>query len=151
VRTLKNQSRQTGFTVVELAIAATLGSIIVISAIPQLDRMQQAWALWGSARLVESSLQWGKMHAVTANTSVAFQVSDDGRQFGWTDSVSGEKYEGTLRSLPRKIAIVDKPAKALRFFQKGNAVPAGTFLIQGDAGTWRVVVNPAGRIRIQKD
>jgi prepilin-type N-terminal cleavage/methylation domain-containing protein len=151
VRTLKNQFRQTGFTVVELVIVVALGSIIVTSAIPQLDRMQQAWALWGGARLVESSLQWGKMHAVTANTSLAFQVSEDGRQFGWTDPAGSEKYEGTLRNLPQKIAIVDKPAKALRFFQKGNAAPAGTFVIQGDAGTWRVVVNPAGRIRIQKD
>jgi prepilin-type N-terminal cleavage/methylation domain-containing protein len=150
VRGIRNPFWNTGFTIVELAIAIALGSIIVASAVPQLNRMQQAWALWGTAQLVETSLQWGKMHAVTANTSMAFQVSEDGRRYSWADPLSGMEYEGTIRYLPPGVSIVDKPAKSLRFFQKGNAAPAGTFVVKGDAGIWRVVVNPAGRIRIQK-
>jgi len=139
-----------GFGVVELAVALAVGSVIVVSAVPRLNTMQQAWALWGGARLVESSLQWGRMRAIAANTSVAFQVSSDGRQFGWTDPVSGLQYEGTVRNLPSEVRIVDKPSTPLRFYQKGNAVPAGTYVIQNEAGTWRVIVSPSGRIRIQR-
>jgi hypothetical protein len=151
VKSAKRQFSSAGFTLVELAITLAFGSIIIASATPGLNRVQQAWTLWGSARVIESSMQWGRMHAVSTNTSVAFQVSEDGRQFFWIDPAGGEKYESTVRYLPPGIRIIDKPARPLRFFQKGNAVPAGTFVIQGDAGIRRVVVNPAGRIRIQKD
>jgi len=150
VRGIKNQLWNTGFTFAELAIALAFGSIIVASAVPQMSRMQQAWALWGSARMVETSLQWGRMHAVSANTSVSFQVSGDGRRYCWVDPATGAEYEETVRHLSPGTSIVDMPARPLKFFQKGNAAPAGTFVIQGNAGTWRVVVNPAGRIRVQK-
>lgn len=150
MRRAKNPFWKAGFTLVELVFAAAFGSAVLVSAVPQLNRMQQAWALWGGARLVETSLQWGRMYAVTANTSVAFQVSGDGRRYCWVDPASGSEYEETVRYLPPQVSISDKPARDLRFFQKGNAAPAGTFVIQGEAGTWRVIVNPAGRIRIQK-
>jgi prepilin-type N-terminal cleavage/methylation domain-containing protein len=150
VKSTKRQFWAAGFTLIELSIAVALGSIIIASAIPELNRIQQAWTLWGSVRLVESSLQWGRMQAISANTSLAFQVSGDGRQFNWADPASSDRYESTVRHLPPRIKIIECPRQPLKFFQKGNAVPAGTFVLQGDAGIWRVVVNPAGRIRIQK-
>jgi hypothetical protein len=48
------------------------------------------------------------------------------------------------------VRITAAPRRPLRFFQHGNAAPAGTYLLQGERGAFRVVVNPMGRIRIQK-
>jgi prepilin-type N-terminal cleavage/methylation domain-containing protein len=141
VRNAENPTWNTGFTLIELAIVMVFGSIMVASAVPQ--SCATSMGAVGRAHLVETSLQWGKMHAVTANTSVAFQVSGDGRRYSWLDTACGVEYEGSVRYLPPGVSIVEKPSKPLRFFQKGNAVPAGTFVVKGDAGIWRVIVNPA--------
>jgi len=120
------------------------------ASLPNLNRLQQEWSLWGAARLIESSLQWGRTHAVTANTSMVFVVADGGQGFYWMDGYSGEKYDRSHCGLPGQVYISSSPRKPLRFYQHGNAVPAGTFVIKGEAGQYRVVVNAGGRIRVQR-
>ncbi len=141
----------TGFTLVECLVTLTLAGVVLTAAVPGVQRMTQSFALMGATRMVEVSLQWGRSHAIAGNTSLAFIVDTDGKSFCWVDGRSGERFEGTVRFLPARVQITSSPKRPLRFYQKGNAVPAGTFVIQGDAGTFRVVVNPAGRIRTQKD
>lgn len=80
-----------------------------------------------------------------------FNVSDDGCRYGWIDAASGEKYSNSTRDLPNKIRIESAPRRPLRFYQYGNAAPAGTYVIQGEAGSYSVVVSPGGRIRIQRN
>ncbi len=140
-----------GFTLVECLVTLTLAGVVLTAAVPGVQRVTQSFALMGATRMVEVSLQWGRSHAIAGNTSLAFIVDSDGKRFYWVDGRSGDQYEGTVRFLPAGVRIANSPRRPLRFYQKGNAVPAGTFVIQGDAGTFRVVVNPAGRIRTQKD
>jgi Tfp pilus assembly protein FimT len=121
------------------------------ASLPNFTRLHQEWALWGGARLVESSLQWGRAHAVTANTSMVFIVADEGREFYWLDGYSGEKFVSSHCILPGQIRISASPRKPLRFYQHGNAVPAGTFVIEGQNGQYRVIVNAGGRIRVQRN
>jgi Tfp pilus assembly protein FimT len=101
--------------------------------------------------MVETSLQWGRSHAIAANTGLVLIVDSDGKRFYWTDAYTGDRYEGTVRYLPVGIRITSSPRRPLRFYQRGNAVPAGTFVVQGEAGSWRVIVSPSGRIRTQRD
>jgi hypothetical protein len=124
--------------------------ILVGSAVPEIHRMQQEWALWGSTRLVESSLLWARTHAIAANDSLSLIVDENGRRFYW-QAADGARFEYTIRWLPSGISIIQSPRKPLRFFPHGNAVPAGTFVIQGEAGTYRVVVSALGRVRVQRD
>ena len=140
-----------GFTLVECLVTLTLAGVVLTAAVPGVQRMTQSFALMGATRMVEMSLQWGRSHAIAGNTSVTFVVDNDGKRFCWADGRSGDRFEGTVRFLPARVRITSSPRRPLRFYQKGNAVPAGTFVIQGDAGTFRVVVSPAGRIRTQKD
>ncbi len=139
------------FTLVECMVVLTLAGIVLSAAAPSVHRMTQSFALWGGTRLVETSLQWGRSHAISRNTALAFIVDSDGRRFYWTDSHSGERYEGTVRYLPGRIRISSSPRRPLRFYQRGNAVPAGTFVVEGETGSIRVIVSPAGRIRTQRD
>ena len=133
-----------------MLIVLGLIGIMAGGAAPSLHRMNQEWALYGGVRLIESSLLWGRMHAIAANDSLIFTIDDNGRRFYWLDP-SGTRYENSVCYLPPGVFIIQSPRKPLRFFQHGNAVPAGTFVIQGPTGTYRVVVSVAGRVRVQRD
>ena len=148
---LQMKRASAAFTLVECLVVLTLAGIVLTAAVPSVHRMSQSFALIGATRMVETSLQWGRSHAISANTSVAFIVDSDGKRFYWADGRSGERFDGTVRFLPGNVRIAGFPRRPLRFYQRGNAVPAGTFVIQGDAGSIRVIVSPAGRIRTQKD
>lgn len=140
-----------GATLLETMVVIACGGILLVIAVPNLDRLQQEWTLWGAAHLIESSLQWGRMHAVSANTALALEIDPDGRGYHWVDADSGARFEQSRRFLPGRVRIVSSPHRPLRFYPRANAAPAGTYIIQGDAGQYRVIVSVAGRIRIQRD
>ena len=140
-----------GVSLVELIIVLVGACILLAAAVPSLDRLHREWTLWGAARLLERSLQWGRMHAVATNSSLALEIDPDGRSFHWIDPGGGEPYLSTVRRLPGRIRIAGSPSRSLRFFPRGNAAPAGTFVLQGEGGSYRVVVNLAGRIRLERN
>ena len=139
-----------GYSLIECLIA-TLGGIVLLTfAVPNLHRFQQAWVLWGGVKSVETSLYWGRMHAISSNSPMMFDVADNGHEFWWTDPVTGSPFADSFRRLDG-VRIVSSPKRSLRFYQRGNAAPAGTYVIQGDTESFSVVVSPGGRIRIQKN
>ncbi|MDR1727418.1 MAG: GspH/FimT family pseudopilin [Acidobacteriota bacterium] len=140
-----------GFSLLELLLVIAIASAMATAAVPGLARMQQGWALWSGARMVEMSLQWGRMRAVAANAPVMFEVAGDGRSFVWKDPESGDGYAATGRVLGGGVRIVASPARPLRFYPRGNAAPSGTYKVAGAAGSYSVVVAPGGRVRVQKD
>ena len=144
-------STHQGIALAELAIVLACAGILLTSTVPSFNHLRHHWNLWGAAYLLESSLQWGRFHAISSNTSMSLMVDTDGRRFYWADGYTGEQFEGTMRHLPGQVRITSSPRRALRFYQRGNAVPAGTFVVQGETGTYRVVVSPAGRIRLEKN
>ena len=140
-----------GYSLVELLAVFACISVLMAAAGPGASRLQKEWALWGGTRLLESSLQWGRMHAISSNSSLLFEIDGTGQMFCWKDPESGDLYAGTVRNLSHGLRITAFPRRSLRFYQHGNAAPAGTYTIEGDAGSYSVVVAPGGRIRIQKN
>jgi len=140
-----------GYSLLECLFVLFVAVILTTIAVPNLYRLGQEWTLWGSTRSIESSLQWGRMHAISSNTPILFNVFNNGSRYCWVDAASGEKYANSVRSLPGSIQIESAPRRPLRFYQYGNAVPAGTYVISGKAGSYSVVVSPGGRIRIQRN
>ncbi len=139
-----------GFSLIECVIALACGAILLTVSVPGIRRFQQEWALWGGMKTVEASLYWGRTRAIAANSPMAFIVREDGRQFWWSDSSSSLPYEKSFRRLDG-VRIASCPKKPLRFYQHGNAAPAGTFVVQGEKGSYSVIVSPGGRIRVQKN
>jgi len=140
-----------GFSLPELLIVLAIVAIISAFAIPGFVRVQKQWSLWGSARMLETSLHWGRMRAISSNSPVIFEVDEDGYGFIWRDSISGNTLETTVRSVNRGSRIVSSPRTPLRFYPRGNAVPSGTYKIEGDTGSYSIIVAPGGRIRFQKN
>ena len=140
-----------GYSLVELLIVVALATALLMVAVPGIARLQQEWTLWGAARVLEASMQWGRMHAVAANAPVVFCTDDVLQEFYWSDAISGEPYDRSLRHLPRGIRIAAAPRRPLRFYPHGNAAPAGSYTVAGETGSYSVVVTPGGRIRIQKN
>jgi type II secretory pathway pseudopilin PulG len=143
--------KEAGFSLTELVIILACAAIMAALAAPSISHLQREWALWGCAHSVENSLQWGRMAAISANTSMLFEVGDNGHRFGWIDPESGDPYADSVRFLAPGIRIVSSPKHPLRFYPHGNAVPAGTYVLEGETGSYSVVVSPGGRIRFQKN
>jgi Tfp pilus assembly protein FimT len=140
-----------GYSLIELMLVTACTVILFLAAVPALDRIQNEWMLWSAAHLLENSLQWGRMYAISTNTSVVMEVDPGGSSFFWSDPVSAARLESTTRQLPRNVRIVACPNHPVRFYPRGNAAPAGTYSLQGNVGTYRVIVNIAGRIRVEKN
>jgi Tfp pilus assembly protein FimT len=131
--------------------ALTCAAILLAVAVPNIAHLQRIWGLWGSTRTVEASMQWGRMHAIASNAPILFEVDDSGQKFYWVDPVSGNTFADSVRYVSRGVRIVAFPRRPLRFYQHGNAAPAGTYTLSSEAGSYSVVVSPGGRIRIQKN
>jgi Type II transport protein GspH len=149
----KNQRSgpETGTTIVELLIVVGCAVVMLSGAVPGYVRMSQGWRLRGGVELVLTSLQWGRSHAVSSNSSIAFYVADDGRSFWWVEPGSNERFRGTVRYMPTGVRIVSAPRRPIRFYPRGTAVPAGTYVVRGESGGYRIVVSPAGRIRSERE
>ena len=140
-----------GYSLAELMIVIACAAILLTAGVPNIVRLQKEWALWGGARLMETSLHWGRMRAISSNSPVIFEIDDTLQEFYWVDAASGDRYASSTRHLPAGIRVTSAPRRPLRFYQHGNAVPAGTYTIAGDAGSYSVIVSPGGRIRVQKN
>lgn len=146
----RSQGRNDGYGVAEVLICLACLFILASGAVPSWYRLSREWELRSAAQILETSLLWGRMHAITANTSMMLVINAEGRGFYWADPASGAPYHYSTRALPGDVRITSAPRRPLRFYQHGNAVPAGSYVITGDIGAIRIVVNPGGRIRIQR-
>ncbi len=142
---------QEGHSLVELLIVISCAAVLLAAAVPNIAHLHEAWSLWGSARVLEASLQWGRMHAIAANAPVLFQVDESRQKFYWVDPATGAPYEGSVRNLSHGTRITRCPKRPLRFYQHGNAAPGGTYTLENQAGSCSVIVTPGGRIRFQKN
>ncbi|MBN2320164.1 MAG: GspH/FimT family pseudopilin [Acidobacteria bacterium] len=140
-----------GYSLLECLIVLCCAAVMLTLSVPGMYRLHQEWTLWGCARSVESSLRWGRARSISSNTSLLFEVSRNGSRYCWIDAESGQKYVNTGRRLPAGVRIESHPARSLRFYPHGNAVPAGTYVVRASAGSYSVVVNPGGRIRIKRN
>ena len=147
----KQKNGQKGFSLLELLIAAAIVVILSAFTVQGLTRAKKEWSLWGSARMVETSLQWGRMRAIAFNAPVLFEVDEDGLRYVWRDTTTGETFATSERFMIGGTRIVSAPRTPLRFYPRGNAVPSGTYRVEGETGSYSIIVTPGGRIRFQKN
>ncbi len=138
-----------GFGLIEVLVVLGLAGVAAGTAVPGIHRMQQEWSLWGGTHMLETSLLWARGYAISSNDAMVLIIEPDGRGFHWQDP-GGARYSLSARQLPAGVRIVQAPKRPLRFYQHGNAVPAGTFVLQNEVGTYRVIVSVMGRVRVAR-
>ena len=146
-----NPSGRHGYSLLECLIVLCFAAVMAALAVPNLYRLQREWTLWGHARSVESSLRWGRAQAIASNTSLLFEVSDNGSRYCWIDALSQQEYVNFSARLPDGVRIESYPRRTLRFYPHGHAVPAGTYVVRASTGSYSIVVNPGGRVRINRN
>lgn len=142
---------ESGTALVDVLIVLVCGAIVLVMAVPGLEKIQEEWALWSAAHLVETSLFWGRMHAISTNCPLRFEVDQGGRRVHWEDAETGEVLENSRWILPGRTGITGMPRRPLRFYPKGTAAPSGTYTVEGSAGKYRVIVAITGRIRSRRN
>ncbi len=140
-----------GMSLLELMMVFSCTVVLLAIAVPNFNKLLQEWTLWGAAHTLETSLRWGRLQAITANSAMMFVVAEEGKSYYWADPESGARFERTVTCIPARVRLTGFPRRPLRFYPRGNAAPAGTYTLEGEAGTYRVVVSFVGRIRIQRD
>ncbi len=140
-----------GLSLLELMMVLACTAVLLAIAVPNLNKLYQEWTLWGAAHTLETSLRWGRLQAISANSAMMFVVAAEGKNYYWVDPESGARFERTVTYIPARVRLTGFPRRPLRFYPRGNAAPAGSYTLVGEAGTYRVVVSFVGRIRVQRD
>jgi Tfp pilus assembly protein FimT len=147
---MSRPGKAAGYTLTELVLVTAAVAILAATAVPVFERVRQEAALRGATALVAQSLAWGRMHALATNGEMAFDLDPAANRLCWAEPGTGTCYEGTIRHVDPQIRFAGYPARSVRFHPRGNAAPAGSFTLQGPSGSYRVIVAPGGRIRIER-
>jgi Tfp pilus assembly protein FimT len=109
-----------------------------------LDGVFERYRLQWAGYLFASEISTLRSTAVGHNLPVSVSVNPSRTQYGF--ATRGDE-PSLWRPLPRGVVFVDQPATPVTFYSRGNAVPAGSYLLANSVGRMRVVVAPTGRVR----
>lgn len=153
-----------GLTVVELIVALSLSSLLVIFAFLQLRPLMAQIRLDSGARQVMADLQIVRMRAIAQNQRFRVIFHTDASQYtmdkeegaAWNRvSFHGHNADEAVDafvSLPPSVVITSVNSGGDVIFVPRGHVDGGITITLGSlsgAGTRRIVVNLAGRVRIE--
>ena len=165
-------TRHSGFTLLELLLGVALVGLLVVLAVPAMDRLVEAARLRAATQTLFRELQQARNHALTHQRKVYFSLSAAAGRwcYGWSDSAacdcrSDDKEASACRTgeagrqrLHRRLSA-DFPSvelngrrpftsRTLSFSPLRGTASADSFVLQNRSGERRVVVSPLGRVRI---
>ena len=98
-----------GFSLAETAVLTACIMLVLLASVPAVERLHKAWTLRAGTCLMESTLQWGRLHAISANVSLILEVDAEGKSTGWRDPETGNTYDTGVCHLPADVRIVSAP------------------------------------------
>lgn len=136
-------SRSKGMTLIEAAIVLGLVAVVSGLAVERFGGTVATWRLQSAAELVAGELTRLRVRAIAALGPSFLQVAEGGESF---IAVEADREVRSYR-LPRGVRIRAPTSRAITFYSRGSAVPAGSYLLENKAGRIRVIVSPMGRVR----
>jgi hypothetical protein len=135
-----------GYQLLEcLAVCLLLTLLVGVGGI-SLNRSLDRYRLECSAQGLAADLGSLRIAAVSRKTPLSVSIYDCRSKyaFGLRNGIPV-----SLRSLRPGVSFENYPKRPLTFYSRGNAVPAGSYLLSSAAGQCKVVVAPTGRIRCE--
>ena len=133
-----------GFSLLDsLMVCLLLGSALTLGA-ASLNGIFERYRLQWAGYVFSSEISDVRSEAVGRNSPVSILVDVSRNKYGF-----GQRDEEPRlwRLLPRGVLFVSLPTVPVTFYSRGNAVPAGSYLLQNRAGQMRVIIAPSGRVR----
>ncbi|MGE0823622.1 MAG: GspH/FimT family pseudopilin [Candidatus Binatia bacterium] len=151
---------QAGFTLIEMLVALTIGSVMMAMAIPNISQMREGYRLRSTTREVFMTLQKARMAAIKENinyrvylTSTTYTVHNDENRNGQVDNNETETtthVQDTAAGVTLSSTISDADPLV---FQPNGILSVTTahrqLSIRNAQGTvQRIYIAPSGRIRV---
>lgn len=133
-----------GFQLLECLIVCALIACLSGIGFGTLNGIMAWYRLQLGARAFVSQVSAVRSSAISRNVSVSVLIDPAGESYGWVPR--GAESE-VWRRLPAGVMFTTAPRNPVTFFSRGNAAPAGTFLLANRGGKVKVVVAPNGRVR----
>ncbi len=136
-----------GYSLLEvMLVCALIGSgstlgLSVLNEIAEQHRIHLAGESFSSAVMA------ARFQAVSKNLAILVRVHPSRRKFGLAVTDSEPQF---WQDLPTGVEFSKIPRKPPRFYSRGYASPAGTFILENSRGRIRVIVSLSGRVRWER-
>ena len=133
-------------SLIESCLAVAILSIVVVIAVPYLERGQEVYVLNGAARQVAAKIHLTRINAVSRNRDCRLRVTSELSYLIECEDAAWNPVE--FVTMPRGIHIAanNRP----EFHKRGNVAPTATITLWDSMGRQkRIIVNNAGRVRVQ--
>jgi type II secretory pathway pseudopilin PulG len=133
-----------GFQLLECLIVCALIACLAGIGFGSLNGIIEWYRLQLGARAFVSQVSAVRSSAISRNVSVSVLIDPAGEAYGWAPRGAES---AAWRRLPPGVLFTTSPKNPVTFFSRGNAAPAGSFLLANQGGKIKVVVAPNGRVR----
>ncbi|MEA2079584.1 MAG: GspH/FimT family pseudopilin [Pseudomonadota bacterium] len=169
---IMEDTRQSGFTLLELLVTLAVVGLLAGLAVPAMGRLLDTARLRSAAEAFAQELQQARNQALTHQQSIYFSLSVSAQRwcYGWSelaacDCKAGDTEASACRTgsdsrqrIHRRLST-DFPSvelnttrraasRTLHFSPVRGTASADSFALRNGAGELRVIVSPLGRVRI---
>lgn len=133
--------KQSGYTLLELAVVLAVFSTLLASAVPSVLSLRETWGLRAETVRLAELLDQARLRAVSANTGV--RVTAFAGEY-----MLGEAGAGAF-SYPVSPGVRFYGAsKSILFSSRGTASPGATLTLVTRSRQASIIISPTGRVRI---
>lgn len=133
-----------GFQLIELMVVLALMGVAGGLGLSGWQALRDGHLLARGVSQFVAHLREARAEAISRNTSIGIRVGSDARSYALSPRGSPDP---AWSHLPEGVIFRDRPPSEVRFFSRGHAAPAGSYVIGHHSGAYRIIVAPSGRIR----
>lgn len=143
----RNNSRQAGFTLLELVVGLGLMAVVLGISSPAISTLRTRYILDGASRQVAMEISKARMQAIAQNRTVRFRLIGS-RTYVLEESEDGAKFQaiGNPIVLPSGIAMSTGSNGFPRFNRQGMAPSSTVVFVGNGAGQKTIQVSALGRV-----
>ena len=139
---MTGQTRQCGFTLLEILVVLVIGVLLVALAPPLLSGMSNATELRGAARQLAAGLRSARNEAITRQREAILTLDLAQHRFGVSGDPRGIKFPDgvAIKLYTAQSELIDSATGNIRFFPDGSST-GGAIMVSGSKQAYRVNVD----------